>query len=85
MLQRRSGGDSATRPFSGAKMTNVESIEIAVRQLPPNELSAFRAWFAAFDESVWDAQLEGDVRSGKLDNLMAEALADFAAGKAREL
>jgi hypothetical protein len=34
---------------------------------------------------VWDEQIEADAKAGKLDRLLAEALADYKAGKAREL
>jgi hypothetical protein len=66
-------------------MGKVEAIEQAVEGLSPDELAAFRRWFADFDAAVWDRQLERDVREGKLDNLATEALRDDAAGKSTEL
>jgi hypothetical protein len=66
-------------------MTTVESIEQAVAMLPPADLTAFRQWFAEFDGAAWDAQIEADAGIGRLDALAAEALADFKAGKAREI
>lgn len=56
-------------------MTAVESIEQAVALLPPADLTAFRQWFAELDGAAWDAQIEADVVSGKLDALAAEAVA----------
>ena len=56
---------------------NVKSIETAVESLPPMELAEFRRWFAEFDGSAWDRQIEHDAASGKLDHLAAEALADY--------
>jgi hypothetical protein len=53
-------------------MSTVEEIERAVRELPPEELALFRAWFAEFDAGVWDRQIEADVAAGRLDAL-AEA------------
>jgi hypothetical protein len=38
-----------------------------------------------FDAQIWDAQIEADAQAGKLDGLINEALADYKAGKAREL
>ena len=64
---------------------NVKSIEKAVESLPPSELAEFRRWFAEFDAAAWDRQIELDASSGKLDNLAAEALADYRAGSPREL
>ena len=44
-----------------------------------------RVWFLEFDARVWDQQMEADAKAGKLDGLISEALADYKAGKAREL
>lgn len=65
-------------------MGNIKSIEKAVEALPPAELAEFRRWFAEFDGSAWDRQIEQDALSGKLDSLAAEAAADFAGGSSRE-
>lgn len=66
-------------------MSTIQAIERAIEQLPANELAEFRQWFAKFDESVWDAQIEADANAGKLDVLAAEALAEYHSGMAREL
>jgi hypothetical protein len=66
-------------------MWTVEDIEKAVAGLPAAELDRFRAWFASFDAERFDEELERDVRSGKLDRLAEEALAEHRAGRTREL
>jgi hypothetical protein len=66
-------------------MTSIQAIEQAVQQLPPHELAEFRRWYAQFDESVWDVQIEADAGAGKLDALASEALAEYHNGTAREL
>lgn len=66
-------------------MGNVQSIERAIQALPLTELAEFRRWFAEFDSASWDRQIEQDAASGKLDQLAAEALADYRAESAREL
>ena len=66
-------------------MMNVEDIEKAVSELPALELDRFRAWFESFDAERLDAKLERDARSGKLDRLAEEALAEHRAGLTREL
>ncbi len=38
-----------------------------------------------FDARIWDRRLEEDVRSGKLQELMAEARRDFESGQSRDL
>ncbi len=66
-------------------MTTVHEIEKAVSELPSNELEQFRKWFDEFDAKVWDKQFENDVRSGKLDQIAKNAIADFDEGKFKEL
>lgn len=66
-------------------MTELEQLERRIEQLSPKELDAFRAWFIEFEARVWDAQIEADAKAGKLDGLIAEALEDYKAGRAREL
>jgi hypothetical protein len=65
-------------------MTRIE-IERAVEQLSADELAKFRRWFLKFDAAAWDAQIEADAAAGKLDALAEEALAEYRAGKAREI
>ncbi len=62
-------------------MDTIEEIEAAVRRLSPAELAAFRAWFAEFDATAWDHQIEEDVAAGRLDALADEALNDLRQGR----
>jgi hypothetical protein len=66
-------------------MSEIEQLEQKIKSLPPPDLAKFRAWFVEFDAQIWDAQIEADAKTGKLDGLINEALADWKAGKAREL
>ena len=66
-------------------MSAIEQLEQQVQSLSQAELSQFRAWFLAYDEQLWDQQIAADRQAGKLDKLIAEARADFQAGKARKL
>ena len=66
-------------------MSKLEQIERAVSALSPEELEAFRIWFARFDAAAWDRQFESDANSGSLDRLAEEAVADFRAGRTRRL
>jgi len=59
----------------------VEEIEKVVAALPPNQLRQFRSWYEKFYSDAWDAQIENDIASGKLDALAEVALADHQAGK----
>lgn len=66
-------------------MSELEEIEQRIRNLPPAELTKFRTWFVEFDHMLWDRQIEADSKAGKLDKLAAEAVADYRAGRAREI
>ena len=66
-------------------MTKIEAIERDIEKLSPVEFTEFRRWFAKFDAEAWDAQIEIDAAEGKLDELAAEALAEYTAGKANEI
>ena len=66
-------------------MSTVEEIEQAVSKLSADELARFRRWFEEFDVARFDAKIERDAKAGKLDRLADEALAEFRAGRAREL
>jgi len=66
-------------------MSELEELEKRIRNLSPEELAKFRAWFVEFDHVMWDRQIESDAKSGKLDRLLNEALADYKAGKARKI
>ena len=55
-------------------MSTVEAIEQAVERLSKSELAAFRDWFVSYEAAVWDAQIERDIDSGKLEGLASEAL-----------
>ena len=66
-------------------MSEVEQLEKQIEKLSPEDLAKFRAWFLEFDARVWDAEIEADLKAGKLKGLIAEALADYKAGKVREL
>ena len=66
-------------------MSNVENIETRIKELSPEELTAFREWFIKFDAEAWDRQFEADVKAGKLDSLAERALRDHAAGRSTRL
>ena len=66
-------------------MTTRQEIEDAVRQLPPEELESFRAWFADFDAAIWDRKFESDAATGRLDCLAEEAIQDLTQGRCKPL
>ena len=65
-------------------MSAVKAIEDAITNLSPDELDAFRTWFADFEAATWDREIEADVAAGKLDALADEALDDLRHGRCTE-
>ena len=66
-------------------MRTVEAIEQQIEKLSPDELAAFRQWYAVFDAQTWDRQFETDVKVGKLDTLGDKALRAHASGQTTPL
>jgi hypothetical protein len=64
---------------------SLSELELEVQKLTPAELSAFTRWLDQYAASQWDAQIEQDLASGKLDKLLAKADAEFQSGKCTEL
>jgi hypothetical protein len=55
-------------------MSTVEEIERAIARLDRADVSRLRAWLEEFEESLFDARIESDVRAGKLDGLAERGL-----------
>jgi hypothetical protein len=62
-------------------MNTLQEIEIAISKLSPEELAAFRTWFAEYDAQIWDREFEADVKAGRLDTLAQKALKDLKEGR----
>jgi hypothetical protein len=60
-------------------MTSLLEIEAAIKQLPESDVHKLAAWLQEYLDETWDRQIEEDLISGKLDNLIAQAEADIAA------
>ena len=66
-------------------MRKIEEIEEQIQKLSREGFAELREWSLEQDWKAWDAQLEADVKAGKLDTLVSEARAEYQAGRAREL
>jgi hypothetical protein len=66
-------------------MRKVEQIEQQIREPSAGEFSELRDWVLEQDWKAWDAQIENDARSGKLDQVIAEADAEYKTGRTRPL
>ena len=64
---------------------SVEAIQSAIASLTPAEYARLRQWFIERDWEQWDKQIEEDAQAGKLDFLIAEAMAEKAQGQLRDL
>ena len=64
---------------------NVEELEKAVAELPPDKLAKFEAWFEKFVAEAWDRQIERKAQNGKLDKLVEEPERDCRAGRYHEI
>jgi hypothetical protein len=63
----------------------LDEVQNAIGHLSPEELIQFRRWFAEFDAAAWDAQIESDLRAGRLDKLVDEAVNDVRNGRCTDL
>ena len=54
-------------------------------QLPPDQLAKFIDWVKELDSDLWDQQIEADVAAGRLDEVIAEAIAEDEAGLTKPL
>ena len=66
-------------------MSKVEQLEKEIQMLTPNEMGAFRQWFAQFDSDQWDLQMEQDIHAGKFAGLAEQALIDHRSGQSTSL
>jgi hypothetical protein len=66
-------------------MTRLDTLKTLVSALSDLELAEFRAWLAEYDWQRWDEELERDIAAGKLDELVAEALAEAERGETKEI
>jgi len=64
---------------------SAQELESAVAGLSRSELASFAEWFEEFVAEAWDAQLESDVRAGKLDHLAQQADEHFGSGRSAPL
>lgn len=62
-------------------MTKLEQIERAIAALSDEEQAKLEKWWSRFRNERWDRRIADDYDAGRLDDLIAEARAEIAAGK----
>ena len=63
----------------------IHELETAIKKLSVKELASLTSWLIDYHEQIWDQQIENDLDSGKLDQLLDEIDSEYAAGLARSL
>lgn len=66
-------------------MSTVAELQAEIVRLSAADRRELARWFAEIEADAWDAQIEDDIRAGRLDHLIAQAEADIAAGRTRPL
>ena len=64
---------------------NSSEIKAAVKNLSRNELTEFLDWLDDYQESLWDQQIEADMKSERLNHLIEAARKEFKEGKCRQM
>ena len=66
-------------------MSGVQELKEKVRALSGLELRELRAWLDEYEDEIWSRKFEGEVASGKWDELGEASLRDHAEGKSTPL
>lgn len=75
-------GDKKRRvDAGGSDMQTIDEIKDAIETLPDAEKSALKRWLDEIDAEIFDAKIERDAASGRLDGLVAKARANYRAGR----
>ena len=64
---------------------SVKEIEMAIMQLPSPDFTELREWFEDYASQMWDKQIEKDLKTGRLDALLAEVDQEYEAGLGQPL
>jgi BioD-like phosphotransacetylase family protein len=58
---------------------SIQELETAIKKLSTKELANLTTWLIDYHEQIWDQQIENDLNSGKLDQLLDEIDGDYDA------
>jgi hypothetical protein len=68
-----------------ATMAKLEDIIQEIISLSVDDQWKLADWFAEHGADLWDKQIAEDAKAGRLDRVVAEALADLKAGRTTPL
>jgi len=63
----------------------LEDIKAAIQRLPAQEFHTLASWIADYEQERWDAEIENDLKSGKLDKLIKSAIDDIQSGEFKDI
>jgi hypothetical protein len=63
---------------------SLSELKTAVSELSPSELTELASFVMRQDQAAWDAQMDNDAASGRLDFLFEEAARERASGQLRD-
>jgi hypothetical protein len=66
-------------------MTRLEKIEREIASLSEEEFRKLARWIADRDSEIWEARMEADSDSGRLDALAKQAVESHRSGKTRAI
>ncbi len=66
-------------------MSSVSEIQAEIEKLSAADQRRLADWLEEMQADAWDAQIEEDIKAGRLDHLIAQAEADIAAGRTKPL
>ena len=58
----------------------VKQIERAITQLSAKDLAELMSWLEDYHAQVWDKRIEEDLKTGRLDALLAEVDEEYETG-----
>jgi len=64
---------------------SIQELKNAIKQLSSKELANLTTWLIDYHEQIWDQQIEDDLDSDKLDQLLDEINSEYEAGLAKSL
>jgi hypothetical protein len=71
--------------LNASHMKNLIELETEIKHLPEQEIRQLTERLQVYLDEKWDRQMESDLASGRLDNLIAKAEADIATHQVKDL
>ena len=64
---------------------SVTEIKAAITELNPEDLNKLVTWIEDYHARAWDAEIETDLESGRMDKVLTEVDKEYEAGMAEPL